>query len=279
MTRLTFFDHSRSFSTHKYVYPVVSRRSQGVSLGINLNTNNACNWRCIYCQVEGLIRAKPTNVNLIEIEHELDKMLDWITNGDFIKKNAPANLQRFNDICLSGNGEPTLSPQFTEVVEIIAKLHLKYSLTDQVKTILITNGSEIDKPIVVKGLKLLAENNGEIWFKVDSATVEGISNINQVSLSIDSIINRLKTASSVCKTYIQTCMFKTNNKNPSLNEINSYIDFITTIKPYIVGVLLYSTARNPALPEGHNISSVDEEFLTNITALLKTQNINVKYYP
>lgn len=278
MTKLTITDHSRIFANYTYVYPVVSRRSQGVSLGINLNINNACNWRCVYCQVEGLVRGKPTDIDLIKLETELDDMLGWIINGDFISKFAPKNLQRFNDIALSGNGESTISPQFRQVMLIIARLRLKYNLDNQVKTVLISNGSEIDQPQVIEGLKILAQNNGEVWFKIDSATESGVTAINQVHLSTNGIQKRLKLASSLCKTYIQTCMFKSHGKDPSAYEIKQYVDFVINVKSYIAGVLLYSTARNPALPEGHDISSVNEEFLANIAKALEKQNITVKYY-
>jgi hypothetical protein len=57
-------DHSRDSAGMRYVYPVVSRRAGGVSVGINLNPNNACNWRCIYCQVPGLTRGGPPPIDL-----------------------------------------------------------------------------------------------------------------------------------------------------------------------------------------------------------------------
>ena len=50
-----------------YVYPVVSRRAGGVSVGINLNPNNACNWRCVYCQVPGLTFGKGPQVDLTRL--------------------------------------------------------------------------------------------------------------------------------------------------------------------------------------------------------------------
>ena len=59
---LNVSDHSRDSAGLKYIYPVVSRRAGGVSLGINLNVNNACNWRCVYCQVPGLTRGGPPPV-------------------------------------------------------------------------------------------------------------------------------------------------------------------------------------------------------------------------
>lgn len=278
MSQLTIHDHSRLFANFTYVYPVVSRRAQGVSLGINLNVNNACNWRCVYCQVEGLVRGKPVSIDVARLEYELDYMLNWIINGDFIAKNAPPELSRFNDICLSGNGESTLSHEFYQVVQIIAKLRVKYNLTDEVKSILITNGSEIERFEVQEGLKLLALNNGEVWFKVDRATTEGVSNVNQVNVSIDSVKKRLLQASSLCKTYIQTCMFRVDELDPSTEEVDAYIGFVAEVRQLVAGVLLYSTARNPALPEGHFVSSVSIEFLQAIAERLSQLNVIVKYY-
>jgi wyosine [tRNA(Phe)-imidazoG37] synthetase (radical SAM superfamily) len=278
MKKLSFTIHSRNFANYTYIYPVVSRRSQGISLGINLNINNACNWRCAYCQVDGLIRGKPIDIDLTKLEQELDSLLDAIINGDFITKFAPEGSQRFNDISLSGNGEPTLSKQFTDIVKIIARLRKKYNLDNQVKTILITNGSEIDNPHIIPGLKLLSTLNGKIWFKIDSVIPESIEKINQVHLSIDGIRKRLLIACGNCKTYIQTCWFKTNNQDPTPDEITSYIDFIASVKEHIAGVLMYSTARNPALPEGRNISSVSTEFLASIAMQLEEHMVLVKYY-
>ena len=55
--RLTSKVHDRDVAGLTYVYPVVSRRAGGVSVGINLSPNNACNWRCVYCQVPNLQRG------------------------------------------------------------------------------------------------------------------------------------------------------------------------------------------------------------------------------
>lgn len=278
MNQLTVKDHSRVFANFTYIYPVVSRRSQGISLGINLNVNNACNWRCVYCQVEGLVRGKPTAIDLERLEYELDYMLDLIINGDFAQKNAPEELRRFNDICLSGNGESTMSHQFLDTMTIISKLRRKYNLTNLVKTVLISNGSEIDREDIQQSLRLLSKLNGEVWFKIDSATKNGVNSINQVSLSIDGIRKRLLISCSLCKTFIQTCMFKVKEQDPALDEVSAYINFVVSVKESIAGVLLYSTARNPALPEGHDISSVSEEFLAKIAHDLHQQDILVKYY-
>ena len=275
---LTIADHSRYFKNCTYIYPVVSRRSNGISLGINLNLNNACNWRCVYCQVDGLIRGKPNPIDLVKLEFELDQMLDWIINGDFIQQFAPIGLQRFNDICLAGNGEPTLSVDFVAVCEIIAKLRLKYQLAGQVKTILITNGSEMHKLKVQSGLRLIAENNGEVWFKIDRGTQLGVQNVNQVSLSLSSVVQHLKTSASLCFTQVQSCWFAIGKIEPSLVEVEEFVSLVASIKSDISGVLLYSTARNPALDEGATISQVSEQFMLNLKVKLVEHGVSVKSY-
>ncbi|MEK9653777.1 MAG: radical SAM protein, partial [Betaproteobacteria bacterium] len=75
---LTTENHDRDLRGYKYVYPVVSRRAGGLSVGINLNTNNACNWRCIYCQVPNLVRGAPLPVSLPDLNFELTSFLQKV---------------------------------------------------------------------------------------------------------------------------------------------------------------------------------------------------------
>lgn len=275
---LSIADHSRSFKSFSYIYPVVSRRANGISLGINLNLNNACNWRCIYCQVEGLVRGKPNPVDLVKLELELDQMLNWIVNGNFVHEFAPLGMQRFNDICLSGNGESTLSVNFVAVCDIIARLRLKYQLSEQVKTILISNGSEMHQVEVQQGLRIIAANNGEIWFKIDRGSVDGISRVNQVALSTASILQRLTIAAAICRTQIQSCWFSIQGIEPDDGEIEAFINLLKPVKDIFSGVLLYSTARNPALKEGKDISQVSEEFILKLQARLQQHGIHTSSY-
>ena len=54
-----FQTHSRSFEDNRFVYAVVSRRSGGVSIGVNLNPEKYCNFDCVYCQVDRTVRGGP----------------------------------------------------------------------------------------------------------------------------------------------------------------------------------------------------------------------------
>src|SRR5512147_826880 len=99
-----------------YVYPVVSRRAGGVSIGINLNPNNACNWRCIYCQVPDLKRGGPPPLDLAQLEDELRRLLEDIVHGGFMAQRVPEDLRVLADVAFSGNGEPTSAPEFPQAV-------------------------------------------------------------------------------------------------------------------------------------------------------------------
>ena len=105
-------DHSRDSAGMTYVYPVVSRRAGGVSIGINLNVNNACNWACVYCQVPGLKRGGPPPIDLGLLDTELRSFLLAATQGDYLLRHVPADARRLVDVAFSGNGEPTSSPEF-----------------------------------------------------------------------------------------------------------------------------------------------------------------------
>ena len=50
--------HERSFEANRFVYPVLSRRAGGLSVGINLNPDKICNFDCIYCQVDRVSPAE-----------------------------------------------------------------------------------------------------------------------------------------------------------------------------------------------------------------------------
>ena len=159
-TSLTIRNHDRDAVQMTYVYPVVSRRAGGVSVGINLNPNNACNWRCIYCQVPDLVRGAPPPVDLERLRLELGEFLRDVLQGDFLATRVPPDARRLNDIALSGNGEPTSAKEFEQVIDLIGDIREQSSVPATVKTILITNGSLMQRSGVQNGVKKLAGLNG-----------------------------------------------------------------------------------------------------------------------
>jgi sulfatase maturation enzyme AslB (radical SAM superfamily) len=141
-------DHSRDSAGMRYVYPVVSRRAGGVSVGINLNPNNACNWRCVYCQVPGLTRGGPPPIDLNLLERELNGFLVGAVSGDFMATRVPAGARRLVDVAFSGNGEPTSAAEFPGAVAIVERALVTFDLVGKVLIRLITNGSLLDRKSV-----------------------------------------------------------------------------------------------------------------------------------
>ena len=119
---LTAEHHDRDVAGLRYVYPVVSRRAGGVSIGINLNPNNACNWRCIYCQVPNLTRGRAPEIDLTLLESELNSLLEAITAGHLLEQHVATEHRVIKDFAFSGNGEPTSCPQFAEALEVVGRV-------------------------------------------------------------------------------------------------------------------------------------------------------------
>src|SRR4026209_2669605 len=102
MSNTLFSRHSRHFRENRFVYPVLSRRSKGISIGVNLNPDKVCNFDCIYCQVDRRSEAETRFVELDQLLGELAGMLDFVTSGaiwdDPKFANVPMELRRLNDI-------------------------------------------------------------------------------------------------------------------------------------------------------------------------------------
>jgi wyosine [tRNA(Phe)-imidazoG37] synthetase (radical SAM superfamily) len=252
LTDLTQSDHSRDSAGLRYVYPVVSRRAAGVSVGINLNTNNACNWRCIYCQVPGLTRGAAPPVDLALLEQELRGFLHDLLHGDFMQRRVPEGMRRINDIALSGNGEPTSSEEFAQVVGLIARLKQEVELPADIKLVLITNGSLIYREGVQQGLRQMAQLNGEVWFKLDRVSEAGMLLVNGSHMSLGKVREHLATAIALCPTWLQTCWFALDGAPPGKQDEDDYLAFLAGILRHGIepkGVLLYSLARPSLQPE------------------------------
>ena len=270
---LSIHDHSRELSGLKYIYSVISRRAGGLSIGVNLNVNNACNWQCIYCEIPNLTRGTPPPIELDVLEQELRFFLNEIIHGDYMEKNVSLEDRHLKDIAFSGNGEPTSAEEFPEVISIVKKLLEEFNLLHKIKIRLITNGSLMHQASVIKSVEMLKEMNGEIWFKVDAATEESIKTINQVNLKPHQILERLKNSANVCPTFVQTCIFSINGNGPSEKDINAYIELINEVKSNIQGVHLYGLARPSLQPQAKNLGRIDEEVLQDIAKGLRSLNI------
>jgi wyosine [tRNA(Phe)-imidazoG37] synthetase (radical SAM superfamily) len=270
---LSIHDHSRELSGLKYIYSVISRRAGGLSIGINLNVNNACNWQCIYCEIPNLTRGSPPPIELDVLENELRLFLHDIIHGDYMERNVAIEDRHLKDIAFSGNGEPTSATEFPQVILIVKKILQEFDLLHKIKIRLITNGSLMHEASVLKSIEMLEEINGEVWFKVDAATEETIKTVNQVNLKPNQILERLLNTANICPTFVQTCIFMINGKSPDDKDIDAYIELINKAKKIIKGVHLYGLARPSLQPRARDLGRISEEELKNIAKKLIGLNI------
>ena len=243
--------HPRSFAANRYVYPVLSRRAGGISIGVNINVDKLCNFNCAYCQVDRRQPVDARPVDLAELSGELDDMISLVVSGNLYSQPrfcaVPARLRRLNDIALSGDGEPTASPQFERVVDICAEARRRHNL-DSVKLVLITNASLLDRPAVRRVLDALDANGGEIWAKLDAGTESHYRTVNRSSVPWRRILDNLRDAACERPIVIQSLWMRIRGESPAAAEVDAFCERIAEILSagsQIKLVQVHTIARRP----------------------------------
>jgi wyosine [tRNA(Phe)-imidazoG37] synthetase (radical SAM superfamily) len=231
--------HPRVWENFKYVYPVLSRRSHGISIGINVNPDKVCNFDCIYCQVDRTTTAAVTKFDLAVAEEELRGILpvDFSQHAPF--DSVPKDKLRINDVALSGDAEPTTLKNFSATIEMIARVK-----PAGVKIVLITDAGGLDRPDVKRGLEIMDANDGEVWAKLDAGTEPYFKLINRTKIPFAKILRNIKMTAKMRPVVIQSLFLKINNDGPSADEITAYCQRLRDIGN-IKLVQVYTLARPP----------------------------------
>lgn len=278
MSKLTVTNHHRNLTGLTYVYPVLSRRAGGLSIGINFNTNNACNWRCIYCQVPELKNGAAPEINLDLLASELRFFLNSVLHGNFYDEMEVDAAQRvIKDIAIAGNGEPTSLKNFDLAVNLIGSIANEFDIFPQSHFVLITNGSLMHRSSVQKGVQTIREYDGEIWFKLDSATPEGRKKFNHSAQSNESVLKNLQIASALCKTKIQICLVDYKQQGLTQSEKTGFIDFLKQVRrdTTIENITLYTLVRPSQQPEAVDLQVMPFEIMDNLAHDIRLLNFDV----
>jgi len=263
VSKLTTTNHRSDIAGLKYVYPVISRRMGGLSIGINFNTNNACNWRCIYCQVPDLKIGAAPEMDFKLLEDELRFFLDDVLKGDFYERfQVDEDKRMIKDIAIAGNGEPTSLKEFAKAVELIGKIATEAGVLPHSNYVLITNGSLVHQAKVQAGLKILKSYGGEVWFKLDSATEEGRALINNSGQSLKAGVENLMLSAKLCTTKLQTCLVDYDKQGFSARERQAFLSLLKSIKKKgceLQQVMLYTIARPSMQPEALRLEALSSE--------------------
>lgn len=247
-----FLRHSRQFGEFRFVYPVVSRRAQGVSIGVNLNPDKVCNFNCVYCQVDRRDPGNKVFVELDRLREELQTAIRLVRSGELFQQgrfsDTPQPFRRLNDIAFSGDGEPTTFANFDEVIQLAADVRRAEALPE-IKLVLITNASMFHRPTVQRGLSLMDENNGEIWAKLDAGTPEFFAKVARTRIPFTRILENITQAAQIRPLVIQSLFMRWNGSPPEGGEIAAYCQRLNDIMGrggQIKLVQIYTIARPPA---------------------------------
>ena len=248
-------DHKRSWYDFHYCYPVISRRSKGVSLGVNLNPNKICNFDCVYCEVDRISAPRRKDVDLDQLEREMATLMDLVVSGELYEvppfDSARPELRRLNDIAFSGDGEPTMAKEFAGCVERLAKLKAAKGLHD-CKLVLITDSTLLQAPGVIKGLELLMADHGEVWAKLDGGTEAYYREINRSKVSFQKILDNILATARRWPITIQTLLLEWKGQGPSEAELDAYVERLKAVLAQggrLQGIQLYTVARATPEPE------------------------------
>lgn len=251
---LDYRDHSRRLDDNQHVYAVVSRRSRGLSIGINLNADKVCNFDCPYCQVDRTTPGGARTVDVDRLATELDHLLKLVRSGELwsvppFSTAAPA-LRRVNDIAFAGDGEPTSAKAFADAVTTVGRLREAHGLPD-VKLVLLTNATLFHRPAVAAGLAELDRLGGEIWAKLDAGTADYFRLVAGTSLPFATVLRNIENAAQVRSIVLQCMFMQWDGVGPTDAEIFAWRDRIATILDAggtLRDVQVYAVARAPADP-------------------------------
>jgi wyosine [tRNA(Phe)-imidazoG37] synthetase (radical SAM superfamily) len=245
-------DHPRLFQGNKFVYPVLSRRSRGISVGVNLNPDKVCNFDCIYCQVDRRSESETRFVETDRLLHELEETLELVASGALYRDerfaSIPEPLRRLNDIAFSGDGEPTTFRNFDQIVDQVADLKRRRGL-DAVKLVLITNASMFHRASVQRALATFDANQGEIWAKLDAGTEPYYRLIERTTIPFARILANLREAARLRPLVIQSLFMRVEGAAPSPEEITAFCQRLREIIAEggsLRRVQVYTIARRPA---------------------------------
>jgi wyosine [tRNA(Phe)-imidazoG37] synthetase (radical SAM superfamily) len=255
----TAFGRPRDRLGNRFAYAAISQRARGLSIGVNLNPDKRCNFDCVYCEVDRDTPGRERRVEVAVMAAELERLLRLQHEGKLGElewfRNLPAELLELKEVALSGYGEPTLCPNFDEVVREVLFLRSTGKLPF-FKTVLITNGTGLDLPPVTAGLDLLREQD-EIWVKLDAGTPEYYKQVNRPTLPFWRILANILAVSKKRPVIIQSLFPLVNGQEPPWEEIDEYAQRLRELKAagaQISLVQVYSAHRPPHRPNCEHLA-------------------------
>lgn len=273
--RLDYQDHRRELDQNRYVYAVVSRRARGLSIGVNLNPDKACNFDCPYCQVDRTTPGGPARVDVPALAAELEDLLgraadDLWTRPPF--DTVVPDLRRVADIAFAGDGEPTTPPEFPAAARIAREARDR--LAPGVPLRLLTNATLFHKERVRAAL---GEFDG-LWCKLDAGTEAYFRLVDGTRLPFRRILDNLLLVARERPVVLQSLFLTLDGAGPDDAEIAAWVERMRQIVEQggrIEHVQVYTVARTPADPR---VGALSQGRLQTIAAAARAKGLDVAVY-
>jgi wyosine [tRNA(Phe)-imidazoG37] synthetase (radical SAM superfamily) len=255
-----------------YVYPVLSRRARGLSVGINLSPHKACNMDCVYCQVDRSVPGLVKKVDLDRLQAELDALLPQAVSGEIFYEepflSAPGHLHRLADIAFSGDGEPTSFRGFLEACRRVVAAKERAGVPDLPVRIL-TNAIDLDRDEVVEALAFLDDHQGEVWAKLDAGTQDYYERVARSKSPLEKVLSNISAAARIRPVVIQALFLSLDGREPPDAEIEAWLARLEEIRAAggeLAHVQVYTLARPPAEPW---VSAISRDTLERIAVRVR----------
>lgn len=245
------------------VYPVYSRRSGGLSVGINLFPDRkSCSFDCPYCEVFPF--SADTTFSAERMENELRDVLAAAAGQGLPVK----------DICFSGNGEPSLSPYLDAALRRAG--NIRGELVPGAELVLITNATGLLQTAVFNLLRDAATGplSLNIWLKLDAGTPSWYRQMNRSAVPFEDLTAKIKEFAACAPVLIQTMLCAVDGKAPPPEERQAWeslvVELAACAKSAQAGVRkvqIYGKAR-PA-PEDPKAQALPAAYLESGAASLR----------
>ncbi len=209
----------------RLVYPAASRRSGGLSLGVDLFPDaKLCSFDCPYCEI--FLRSDPSlkpsaGFSVEALRNELDAFLD----EGYAARWAPEPLR---DLCISGNGEPTASPFLGRALELCARARRsRPELLSDACLVVITNSAGFFDPRVCALLERFSREEGlVIWAKLDAGSEDRFRLMSGSQIGLERLAGGLLGFARRAPVVIQTMLCEVDGVGPAEAELADYSSLV-----------------------------------------------------
>lgn len=230
------------------VRAVMSSRAGGLVLDVNVHPGGDCNFACAYCGVDRTALPVAAPVSAHDIAEELTRALDFVRSGQLFAlpgfRPLASQFHELRQVALTGDAEPTLAPNFREIIEAI--VHVRALSPSFFKIVLLTNASQLHLPHVQAALDLFTSED-EVWTKLDGGSQSQLQEVNGTLFPLQTLLQNIQLTARRRPVVIQSMFSSLSGVGPDPDQIIAFTQRLTELKnsgARISSVQIYSATSS-----------------------------------